>query len=106
MVCRIKADYKQSRMSAVELNRIQTYLKNCNMIVIPIKKGTKHFQRKVDGFVYRYGYQPLPDEPDYVSAAVEETRTRLKEADIRQKVTAYCASVGIPNEYSPADYGY
>ena len=106
LVCRIKADYKQSRMSAVELNRIQTYLKNCNMIVIPIKKGTKHFQRKVDGFVYRYGYQPLPDEPDYVSAAVEETRTRLKEADIRQKVTAYCASVGIPNEYSPADYGY
>lgn len=76
------------------------------MIVIPVKKGAKHYQRKIDGFVYRYGYQPIAGEEDYVSAAVEETRTRLKEADIRKRVTAYCASVGIPNEYDPSDYGY
>lgn len=76
------------------------------MIVIPVKKGSKHLQRKIDGFIYRYGYQPIAGQDDYVSAAVEETRTRLKEADIRQRVTSYCKSVGIPNEYSPADYGY
>ena len=76
------------------------------MIVIPIKKGTKHYERKFNGFIYRYGYQPIAGETDYVSAVVEETRTRLKEADIRHRVTDYCASVGIPNEYDPADYGY
>ena len=76
------------------------------MIVIPIKKGTKHYERKFNGFIYRYGYQPIAGETDYVSEVVEETHTRLKEADIRHRVTDYCASVGIPNEYDPADYGY
>lgn len=76
------------------------------MIVMPIKKGSKHFERKVSGFVYRYGYQTIVGEPDYVSAAVDETRTRLIEPEIRKRVTDYCASVGIPNEYEPSDYGY
>ena len=76
------------------------------MIVIPIKKGTKHYERKFNGFIYRYGYQTIAGEPDYVSAAVDETRTRLIEPEIRKRVTDYCAAVGIPNEYEPSDYGY
>ena len=76
------------------------------MIVMPVKKGAKHFERKVSGFVYRYGYQPIAGEEQFVSAAVDESRTRLIEAEIRKRVTEYCASVGIPNEYDPADYGY
>lgn len=76
------------------------------MIVMPVKKGSKHYERTMGGFVYRYGYQPIAGNDDYVSAVVDETRTRLKEADIRKRVTDYCASVGIHNEYDPADYGY
>ena len=76
------------------------------MIVIPVKKGSKHYERKFDGFIYRYGYKAIAGEENYVSAAVEETRIRLKEAEIRRRVTEYCAAEGIPNEYNPADYGY
>ena len=76
------------------------------MIIIPIKKGSKHFERTINGFIYRYGYQPIQGEAQYVSAVIEETRTKLSEADIRQRVTRYCTSVGITNEYDQKDYGY
>ena len=76
------------------------------MIIIPVKKEAKHFERTFNGFVYRYGYQPINGEPNYVSAAVEESRIKLSESDIRQRVTKYCTSVGITNEYNQKDYGY
>ena len=105
-VCRMRREYKRLTISAKDIFELQNYYRNSNMIVIPVKKGSKHFERKVNGFIYRYGYKAIAGQDDYISAAVEETRTRLKEADIRHRVAEYCAAVGIPNEYDPADYGY
>lgn len=76
-------------------------------IIIPIKKGSKHYEKTgICEFTYRYGYQPIAGDSENVSACVEKSKTRYPEAVIRQKVTDYCASVGIPNEYRPQDYGF
>lgn len=74
------------------------------MIVIPIKKETKHFEKKIGKFIYRYGYQKIDD--NYVSACVEENATKYSKEVIHKKVADYCKSVGIPDEFDPKDYGY
>lgn len=76
------------------------------MIVMPIKKDSKHFERQFGKFVYRYGYQPISGDDENVSACVEDTPIRYKEATIKKKVQDYCAKVGIPDEWNPLDYGF
>ena len=76
------------------------------MIVMPVSANDPHYEKKNGRFIYRYGYQPIPESDNKVTAAVEELRIRLKEPAIRKRVTEYCEQVGIPNEYNPVDYGY
>ena len=76
-------------------------------IVIPIKKSLPHYEKTgICEHIYRYGYQPIAGDNESVSACVETSRVRFTEPVIRKKVTDYCASVGVPNEYLPEDYGY
>ncbi|MBQ1753095.1 MAG: hypothetical protein II109_06770 [Paludibacteraceae bacterium] len=76
------------------------------MIVTVIDKSAKHYEKKNGRFIYRYGYMPIQDDTEHVSAALEERYSRYSEPAIRQKVTEYCTMKGIANEYDPADYGY
>lgn len=76
------------------------------MIVMPIPAGSKHYEKAVGRFIYRYGYQAIKGDEKNVTACVEEVPMRYKEATIKKKVQDYCAQVGIPDEWNPADYGY
>lgn len=76
------------------------------MVIIPVAKNAKHYERKPGMFIYRYGYQPIKDDEFHVIACVEEVKIRYSKEMIKRKVEAYCAQVGIPNEFNPADYGY
>lgn len=76
------------------------------MIIIPVQKNAKHFERKLGVFIYRYGYQPIADDNKNVIACVEEVRFRYCRDVIERKVRDYCDSIGIENEFNPADYGF
>lgn len=76
------------------------------MIVMPISAGSKHYEKAVGKFIYRYGYQPIEGDAAHVTACVEETAMRYKEATIKKHVQDYCAKVGIPDEWNPSDYGF
>jgi len=110
LICELKKEYTPERRSMRDFEEIDEFLFNTkyrvNMIIMPIKADSPHFERKGGRFIYRYGYQPIAESDGRVQACIEELRIRLKEPAIRKKVTDYCASVGIPNEYDPADYGY
>lgn len=75
-------------------------------VIMPVPKGSKHYEAGVSKYTYRYGYQPIEGCDTLVKACVDESSVRLSEPVIRNKVETYCASVGIPNEYVASDYGY
>ena len=110
VICELKKEHTAVNRSKADIEELDNILFNTkyriSMIIMPIKKDAKHFERKAGRFIYRYGYQPIEGSETSVQACIEELRIRLKEPAIRKKVTDYCASVGIPNEYNPADYGY
>lgn len=76
------------------------------MVIIPVTKNAKHYERKPGMFIYRYGYQPINDDEFHVIACVEEVKIRYPQEVIKRKVENYCMQIGIPNEFNPADYGF
>lgn len=110
LICELKKEYTQERRSMRDFEEIDEFLFNTkyrvNMIIMPIKADSPHFERKGGRFIYRYGYQPIAESDGRVQACIEELRIRLKEPAIRKKVTEYCEQNGLENEYNPADYGF
>lgn len=76
------------------------------MIIMPIPVGTPHYEKSFGKFTYRYGYQEIKENTNYINACVEESRFRYAENVIKKKVQDYCESIGIPDEWNPADYGF
>lgn len=76
------------------------------MVIIPVAKNAKHYERKPGMFIYRYGYQPINDDEFHVIACVEEVKIRYPQEVIKRKVENYCMQIGVSNEFNPADYGF
>lgn len=76
------------------------------MIVSPVPADSKHYEVVNGTHIYRYGYRPIEGDDKQVFAAIEEFRKRLSEVQIHAKVSSYCESIGIADEYDKSDYGF
>ena len=71
---------------------------------MPVEKKCKRFQKTMNGFVYRYGFQELPGDENHVIACVEETKVRMPMELLRKKIEEYNSKNGINDIFNEKDY--
>ena len=106
VICELNSNLKRGYKSTKDILEVDNFINKKKMIVSPISADSKHCDVVGGTHVYRYGYRSIEGDEKQVFAAVEEFRKRLSEVQIHAKVSSYCESVGIADEYKASDYGY